>query len=136
MCVCADVVGCMCMCVWVYVYVCGFNKIRIRSSFQYFRPIYLLGLRYVSAYDVNDVPWGETAASAWVPLALDKYMCGGFVWTGFDYKGEPTPYGWPNVNSHCKWVVKREFALQVRHSFFDTYAHMTSSHPEGVYPRM
>merc|ERR1711957_324163 len=21
-------------------------------------------------------------------------------WTGFDYKGEPTPYGWPNVNSH------------------------------------
>lgn len=27
-------------------------------------------------------------------------MSGGFYWTGFDYKGEPTPYGWPNVNSH------------------------------------
>jgi beta-galactosidase len=25
---------------------------------------------------------------------------GGFVWTGFDYRGEPTPYSWPNVNSH------------------------------------
>ena len=24
---------------------------------------------------------------------------GGFVWTGFDYRGEPTPYKWPNVNS-------------------------------------
>lgn len=27
-------------------------------------------------------------------------MSGGFYWTGFDYKGEPTPYAWPNVNSH------------------------------------
>jgi beta-galactosidase len=25
---------------------------------------------------------------------------GGFVWTGFDYRGEPTPYEWPNINSH------------------------------------
>jgi beta-galactosidase len=27
-------------------------------------------------------------------------MQGAFVWTGFDYKGEPTPYAWPNINSH------------------------------------
>ena len=26
-------------------------------------------------------------------------MSGGFVWTGFDYRGEPTPYGWPSINS-------------------------------------
>ena len=25
---------------------------------------------------------------------------GGFVWTGFDYRGEPTPYRWPDINSH------------------------------------
>ena len=25
---------------------------------------------------------------------------GGFAWTGFDYRGEPTPFGWPNINSH------------------------------------
>ena len=25
---------------------------------------------------------------------------GGFVWTGFDYRGEPTPYTWPCINSH------------------------------------
>jgi beta-galactosidase len=25
---------------------------------------------------------------------------GGFVWTGFDYRGEPTPFQWPNINSH------------------------------------
>jgi beta-galactosidase len=27
-------------------------------------------------------------------------MSGGFTWTGFDYKGEPTPYSWPDINSH------------------------------------
>jgi hypothetical protein len=24
----------------------------------------------------------------------------GWTWTGWDYKGEPTPYGWPDINSH------------------------------------
>ena len=28
------------------------------------------------------------------------WLSGGFVWTGFDYRGEPTPYGWPCINSH------------------------------------
>ena len=27
-------------------------------------------------------------------------MAGGFVWTGFDYKGEPTPFSWPDINSN------------------------------------
>jgi beta-galactosidase len=30
----------------------------------------------------------------------NDYMSGDFVWTGYDYKGEPTPYNWPNINSH------------------------------------
>lgn len=55
---------------------------------------------YVSAYDSNPVPWGETAEGAWQPIATRPFVAGGFVWTGFDYKGEPTPYGWPDINSH------------------------------------
>ncbi len=31
--------------------------------------------------------------------ATRPWLAGGFVWTGFDYCGEPTPYGWPCVNS-------------------------------------
>ncbi len=27
-------------------------------------------------------------------------MAGGFAWTGFDYRGEPTPYAWPCISSH------------------------------------
>ncbi len=42
---------------------------------------------------------GNTTVNAWYPIAIRPFMCGGFVWTGFDYKGEPTPYGWPCVNS-------------------------------------
>ncbi len=55
---------------------------------------------YVSAYDVNRPDWGDTAEGAWKPIATRPWFEGGFVWTGFDYKGEPTPYGWPCINSH------------------------------------
>lgn len=55
---------------------------------------------YVKAYDNQGVDWGNGAAAAWEPIAEEPYNAGGFVWTGFDYKGEPTPYGWPCVNSH------------------------------------
>ena len=55
---------------------------------------------YVSAYDVNAPSWGATAERAWRAIAERPWMAGAFVWTGFDYKGEPTPYGWPCINSH------------------------------------
>ena len=55
---------------------------------------------YVSAYSVNAPPWAQTCEVAWKALGERDFMAGGFVWTGFDYKGEPTPYGWPCVNSH------------------------------------
>jgi beta-galactosidase len=55
---------------------------------------------YVSAYDVNYPGWGNTAEDAWDAIASRDFISGGFYWTAFDYKGEPTPYGWPNINSH------------------------------------
>ncbi|MGI4790642.1 MAG: beta-galactosidase GalA [Janthinobacterium lividum] len=57
-------------------------------------------LGYVSAYDTNGVPWGQTAEAAWQPIADRPFVAGGYVWTGFDYKGEPTPFGWPDINSN------------------------------------
>ncbi len=55
---------------------------------------------YVSAYDDNAPEWAQTAET-WVSyFATRPWMSGGFVWTGFDYRGEPTPYGWPCINSH------------------------------------
>ena len=53
----------------------------------------------LSAYDVNKPAWGETAEEWWKFYGTREWMAGGFAWTGFDYRGEPTPYGWPSINS-------------------------------------
>jgi beta-galactosidase len=55
---------------------------------------------YVCAYDVTYMNWSNTAEAAWKAIAERPYMAGAFVWTGFDYRGEPTPYDWPCINSH------------------------------------
>ncbi len=55
---------------------------------------------YVSAYDTNAPPWAHTAQTWWSFFATRPWLSGGFVWTGFDYRGEPTPYSWPCINSH------------------------------------
>ena len=55
---------------------------------------------YVSAYDVAWPGWTTTAESWWSFFAVRPWLSGAFVWTGFDYRGEPTPYWWPCVNSH------------------------------------
>ncbi len=55
---------------------------------------------YVSAYDRNYPPWASTAEGWWSYTHARPYLAGGFVWTGFDYRGEPTPYGWPCISSH------------------------------------
>jgi beta-galactosidase len=55
---------------------------------------------YVSAYDANFPGWAARAESWWSTYAARPWLGGGFVWTGFDYRGEPTPYMWPCTNSH------------------------------------
>ncbi len=45
------------------------------------------------------MPWGETAEEWWTFYGTREWEAGGFAWTGFDYRGEPTPYGWPSINS-------------------------------------
>ncbi len=47
---------------------------------------------FVSSYNMTDF--------SWAPVAQKAYVAGSFVWTGFDYKGEPTPYRWPCISSH------------------------------------
>ena len=53
-----------------------------------------------SAYDNCWVPWGNSAEDAWLAVKNRDYMSGLFVWTGFDYIGEPTPYNYPAVSSY------------------------------------
>ena len=54
---------------------------------------------YVAAYD-GGWPGNPSAESWWSYFGPRPWLSGGFVWTGFDYRGEPTPYNWPCINSH------------------------------------
>ena len=53
---------------------------------------------WVNSYE-GVVPWGETPEQWWSFYGARDWEAGGFAWTGFDYRGEPTPYGWPSINS-------------------------------------
>jgi beta-galactosidase len=55
---------------------------------------------YLPDMDVT-APWWASTAEKWWPMAAENdYWLGGYIWTGFDYRGEPTPFHWPNINSH------------------------------------
>jgi beta-galactosidase len=55
---------------------------------------------YVPDQDITHPWWASKAETWWKLCAENDYWLGGFVWTGFDYRGEPTPYKWPNISSH------------------------------------
>ena len=55
---------------------------------------------YLPDQDITAPWWASTAETWWKLAATNDYWLGGFVWTGFDYRGEPTPFKWPNINSH------------------------------------
>ncbi len=52
------------------------------------------GNHRISEYDNNQtkVGWGHSASDAWKFVIKNDYNAGEFVWTGFDYIGEPTPW--------------------------------------------
>jgi beta-galactosidase len=53
-----------------------------------------------SSYDNCSVPWGSTHEETWKFIKKNYFMSGMFIWTGFDYLGEPTPYPWPARSSY------------------------------------
>lgn len=55
----------------------------------------------IASYDEVFPGWDKfsSARNAWEAIADQPSFAGGFSWTGFDYRGEPTPYGWPSVSS-------------------------------------
>jgi len=53
-----------------------------------------------SAYDNCSAPWGTTHRDSWRLIKNNAYLTGMYIWTGFDYLGEPTPYWWPARSSY------------------------------------
>ncbi len=55
---------------------------------------------YLPDEDITAPWWANTAEQWWTLASARAWWMGGFVWTGFDYRGEPTPFQWPNISSH------------------------------------
>jgi beta-galactosidase len=54
---------------------------------------------YVQSYDPYTTTGRASAEGWWSFCDAREWLAGGFVWTGFDYRGEPSPYQWPNIGS-------------------------------------
>ena len=53
-----------------------------------------------SAYDNMHASWSSTHGQTWDVVKHTPFVGGQFIWTGFDYIGEPTPYGFPARSSY------------------------------------
>jgi beta-galactosidase len=53
----------------------------------------------IASYDEEWAAWGRSHRKAWQLIAERPFLAGGFVWTGFDYRGEPQRLAWPSVSS-------------------------------------
>ncbi|HEX6046838.1 MAG TPA: beta-galactosidase GalB [Pyrinomonadaceae bacterium] len=60
-----------------------------------------LGPDYMcSSYDNSTAPWGSTHEETWTIVKKNDFLSGMYIWTGWDYLGEPTPFPWPAVSSY------------------------------------
>jgi beta-galactosidase len=75
-----------------------------------------------ASLDAEVAPWGASARETWTYIAPRPFIAGLFAWTGFDYRGEPTPHAWPCVNSHFGMMDTCGFP---KDAFYLTQAQMT-----------
>jgi beta-galactosidase len=54
---------------------------------------------YVGSYDPYTTTGRASCEGWWSFCNARPWLAGGFIWTGFDYRGEPSPYQWPNIGS-------------------------------------
>ncbi|MGL1884967.1 MAG: DUF4982 domain-containing protein [Reichenbachiella sp.] len=85
----------------------------------------------VSAYDQVSAPWGSTHEETWKIMKKNKNLSGMFIWTGFDYLGEPTPYTWPSRSSYFGVIDLAGFPKDVYYMYQSEWADQDVLH---VYP--
>lgn len=70
------------------------SAVTVRGCYRSDRDAHVL-----SNYDEEAVPWGQTVRQTWKFVQEHPYVGGIFIWTGFDYRGEPSPFWWPTISS-------------------------------------
>ncbi len=71
----------------------------------------------VSAYDNVAAYWGSSHEDTWKKIKKYPFLSGLFVWSGFDYLGEPTPYPWPARSSYFGIVDLAGFPKDVYYMY-------------------
>ena len=82
----------------------------------------------VSAYDNVSPPWGSTHEETWKVMKKYDFLSGMFIWTGWDYLGEPTPYTWPSRSSYFGIIDLAGFPKDVFYMYQSEWTNKTVLH--------
>ena len=81
-----------------------------------------------SAYDNMHASWSSTHEETWDVVKHTPYVGGQFIWTGFDYIGEPTPYGFPARSSYFGIIDLAGFPKDVYYMYQSEWTEKTVLH--------
>jgi len=92
-----------------------------------------------SSYDVEWCPWSNLPDDDWVWQDDYSWVIGEFVWTGYDYLGEPTPYDeyWPSRSSYfgiCDLAGLPKDRYYLYRSHWNTSEHTLHVLPHWTWP--
>ncbi|MFL5809079.1 MAG: glycoside hydrolase family 2 TIM barrel-domain containing protein, partial [Flavisolibacter sp.] len=82
----------------------------------------------VSAYDNVSAPWGSTHEESIRELLKWDHVSGMYIWTGFDYIGEPTPYPWPARSSYFGIIDLAGFPKDVYYLYQSVFTNKAVLH--------
>lgn len=85
----------------------------------------------VSAYDHVSAPWGSTHEESIKPFLKYDFISAMYIWTGFDYLGEPTPYPWPARSSYFGIIDLAGFPKDVYYLYQSVFTNKPVLH---IYP--
>ena len=81
-----------------------------------------------SSYDNCHAPWGTTHEESWKLVKNNDFISGMYLWTGFDYLGEPTPYWWPARSSYFGVIDLAGFPKDVYYMYQSEWTDKTVLH--------
>ena len=82
----------------------------------------------VSAYDNVAAYWGSTHEQTWKIIKQYEFLSGLFVWSGFDFLGEPVPYPWPARSSYYGIIDLAGFPKDAYYMYQSEWTHKTVLH--------
>ena len=82
----------------------------------------------VSAYDHVAAYWGSSHEETWRIVKKHDFIAGLFVWSGFDFLGEPVPYPWPARSSYYGIVDLAGFPKDVYYMYQSEWTDKTVLH--------